>query len=232
MPAPKKSAPRSKKTWAGKTKTVTVPRGVRNNTTGFPKQLTIVHKYVEGPISFSLTGSLIPAVYQWRCNGMFKPNVLTAGHQPMYFDQASLIYNHFTVVSSKFKIEVVAESAFVAGTTSAAVTGCLYIEDEAIPLTPTTIQSAAEQASATRIGWTRSGNPNLILTKTWSARQAFGGDPLSNPELTGDIGTDPLEEQFYTLFLASPAGLAANCTTMVTIEYTAVWNELKNITGS
>lgn len=109
----KTSAP---KRWKSSTKTVTVPRGVRNNTSGFPRQLQMVHKYVEGPISFDT--SAIAAVYQWSANGMFKPNVLSAGHQPHYMDQLAGLYNYYCVTSSTIKIEIVTDSAYVIGSTS------------------------------------------------------------------------------------------------------------------
>lgn len=220
------------KRFKAKTKSVTVPRGVRNTTTGFPRQLNIVHKYVEGPISFDLVGAT-PSVYQWSVNGMFKPNVLSAGHQPFYFDQMAGLYNQYCVVSSTIKIEIVSDSAYAPATSSPSVLACAYIEDQAIPVTPTSIQTAAEQASATPVGFARGGDVGLTLYKSWNARQAFGiANPLSNDELKAIPTFNPYEQQYYTLFLESPPALTARCNVCVTINYTAVWLELLNINKS
>lgn len=222
----------SAKRFKTKAKSVTVPRGVRNTTTGFPRQLNIVHKYVEGPISFDLVGST-PSVYQWSVNGMFKPNVLSAGHQPFYFDQMAGLYNQYCVVSSSIKIEIATDSVYVAGTSSPTVMAVAYIEDQAIPVTPTSIQTAAEQASATTVGFARFGDAGIVLNKSWSAKQAFGvTNPLANDELKAVPSFNPYEQQYYTLFLESPPALTGRCNVCVTIKYTAVWLELLNINKS
>ena len=196
---------------------------------GFPKMLQMTHRYQECVrIPAPVSGTL--ARYLWSCNGMYDPNRTGTGHQPMYFDQLSALYNHYTVTSSRIRVEFTLESATV---NSANIMG-VYIEDDTT-ISPAVIQDFAEQSTA--VCQTRSSTVNVpypVIKNSWNAKKAFGGDPLSDPNLQGTSGTDPSEQQYYAVFSGDVNAAVSNTAMYYTvyIEYTATWQELKNIISS
>jgi len=154
---------------------------------------------------------------------MFQPNA--GGHQPFYFDQLAALYNHYTVVRSKCTIQLLS-------TNSAQAVACLYIDDDAT-ISPTNIYAICEQNSSNYALVPPAGSGSTItLRKSWSATEAFGGDPMSNDNLQGTISSNPLEEQKYAFCVQDAAGAVASIKYAISIEYDAVWDELKNVQSS
>lgn len=212
--APKVPRPFGTPSWAGKTKT------------GFPKELRIKHRYVDYKTFTSTAGVLGSQSY--RCNGMFDPDYTSTGHQPLYFDQLAALYNHFTVTASKITVK------FLAGTANSAVPllVAMYVNDDT-SVTPANLYNQAEQSTA-RFGMVPvQGNGTLVLTSKWSAKENFGPGVISDPNLQGTSAADPTEQQLWSIQYQS-ADLAATstCYAQITIEYDAVWQELKDIGGS
>lgn len=214
----------SKKRYSSK-KSFSVPYWAGRPKTGFPKQLRIRHRYVDNITLVSTTGAL--ASQSFRCNGMFDPDYTSTGHQPLYFDQLSAIYNHFTVLNSKITVKFYTVTSAVVPMSVA-----MFINDDAT-VTPSGPAAQAEQSSA-RFGMVPGGaNQQLTLTSKWSATQAFGPGALSDPNLQGNSAGDPTEQQLWSI-QARSADLASTQTlyAQVLIEYDAVWQELKDIAGS
>lgn len=151
---------------------------------------------------------------------MYDPDITGVGHQPLYFDNMTALYRHYTVLSSRIKVWAQSNTQ-----------GCqmaIYIDDDTTPiLTPTQIM---EQPSAVSRMIPHGGDV-AVLTKAWNARQAFGGNTMDNDELQGSSSANPFEQQTFVTCFTS---LAANATITyyVEIEYTAVWDELVAATGS
>jgi len=214
-------APRTSKS---KKTSFKVPRYLAPTKVGFPKQLRVKHRYVEVVNITSGVGTL--QTHQFSCNGMYDPNIPGAGHQPMYFDQTNAMYNHYTVVASKLTVHFLPRD--VVQTTVG-----VYIEDDTT-ISPTNAQACCEQSSA-RYGvliGSVADRPKTITCR-WNAVQAFGPGTLANDDLQGSSGANPVEQQYYTLFLQDlQAGSSCAVVAHVTIEYEAVWDELKNLNSS
>ena len=95
-----KSGARRKLSYGPSEKKLQVYRPMRSfNQVGFPKTLKFIHKYCD---NVSVSGSAgIPFKYQFSCNGLYDPNITGTGHQPMYFDQVTPIYNQYRVIGAK-----------------------------------------------------------------------------------------------------------------------------------
>lgn len=228
--APTELAKRSKATPRAKyrSKTFSVPRWAPVRTsTGFPKQLQLTHRYVEPYYVACTAGGM--SQYKFRTNGLFDPNFTGTGHQPLYFDQVAAIYNHYTVIRSK----ITARISNLDGSAQALL-ACIYIEDDTSS-TPSTFAECAEQSSAvsSMSGPSYAGGV-LTLSKTWNAVTAFGPSPTANSTLHGTSGSDPTEQQIFQLNVQpNQVGTSTvNVAVLVTIEYTAIWDELKNLGGS
>lgn len=144
----------------------------------------------------------------------------------MYFDQVSAIYNHYTVLASRIYVRWTPRDVV---NTAVGV----YIEDDTT-ITPASHQAAAEQNSARysiMLGTVTERPVNV--SGRWNAVQAFGPGTMANDDLQGSSGANPVEQQYFTLFVQDiQSGSAAAVSAIVTIEYDAVWDELKNLASS
>lgn len=209
----------------------TVPRPVNSvarfsKNVGFPNKLTMRHRYVEGGALTSTTGSL--SVQNFRANGMFDPNQTGTGHQPLYFDQMAAIYDHYTVIGSVIHVEFIPASS----SSLPAVVGIMLNDDSTV--TPGSATALCEQGGAVSRVTSATGSVQpFTLTSKFSAKGTFGGSVLANDNLQGTGSADPTEQTLFTLF-GQTIDLAGTTTVYyrATIEYLAVWEELKDIAAS
>lgn len=198
---------------------------------GFPRRLTQTHRYAQtGTLSTGALGALV--TYNFRCNGMFDPDASGAGHQPMYFDQLTALYDHYCVIGSKMTITFCqADTAPTTAQTRVPVTVGVFINDD----TTTTpgINGILENSSMKSKSFTLNGGSALTVRSKWSAKKVFGGSVLGNSNLQGTATVNPAEEQFFTVFADSAAMLDDTVVFYkVVIDYIAVWTELKDIASS
>lgn len=172
------------------------------------------HRYDELISISSTTG--IPGSYVFSTNGMYDPNVTGTGHQPMFFDNMSLVYNHYTVFKSKITISAVSVVPFELS---------LGIDDDTNIPTQTT---AANENSDTisRLVPLYQGRA-ITLTRNWSAKAAFGGDIFDNDDLQGNLTNNPVEQMYYYILARTADGSTNTIIVKVQLEYFAVWDELK-----
>lgn len=191
---------------------------------GFPKKMTITHTYVENLTVSTTSGS--QANYVFRCNGMYDPNQTGTGHQPLYFDQMSALYNHYVVIGSKIEVRFTH-----AAQTNLAQHVMLRIDDDAT--VPTNTQETMEQNGG-KFKVLPAGSPYQVLLKNgWSAKKFFGGSILANTSLQGTPGSDPAELSYYQIAIRPMDGITdATVHMQVKITYIAVWKELKEIASS
>jgi hypothetical protein len=186
---------------------------------GFPKKLRCVHKYVE---SLTFTAGAASDVRQFSCNGLFDPNISGTGHQPLYFDQLTAIYNHYTVFRSKCTYQVILTSV-----------PCLvshYIEDDTSVSTGS--QSAEMSTSTVTVHSNLAVRPTN-LTRVWDAKQFFGGDIFDNDLLQGSASANPTEQMYFTFNVTAMDGVTApSYSVLVEVLYEAVWDELKTVAQS
>lgn len=191
---------------------------------GFPKKITVTHKYHEQVnLTTGISGGT--AANLFSCNSLFDPNTSGVGHQPLYFDQMSALYNHYTVIGSKIVVRVNKTTTDVIPTTVG-----IKINDDTS--TTTNVNTLVEQ-SLTNHRLVSSGNPVVVLTNKWSAKKMFGGSILGNDNLQGSAGASPTEQSYFEIWANSEASATqTNVMCDVTITYIAVWDELKDISGS
>lgn len=203
-----------------------LPPAILNIGTGFPKQVKFTHKYCEFFNNVSTSG--VPQAYRFRANGMFDPNHTGTGHQPLFFDQLGAIYDQYTVISSKITVSAVPS----ASSTVPQQVG-ININDDAVGIAAVDINTINEQTESSFKQIAYTPEAPVMLTRYWSALKSFGANPLANSELRGTLSSDPTEQMFFVLYSAAIDGASTVgiwCT--VTIEYTAIWNELKDISSS
>jgi len=189
---------------------------------GFPDKLQVKHRYYEYT-AIATAGGAGKGSYQYRCNGMYDPNITSTGHQPLYFDSLSSIYDHFTVVRSYLKLTASTSS-------SNPQTVAVFINDDST-ITPSTIETCIEQSSA-KYAVVTADAPRTFYVP-WDAKRTFGGSVLGNDNLQGSGSADPTEQSVYTIVAqAVDAAQATSVLLSVEIIYTAVWDEIRDIASS
>jgi len=71
---------------------------------GFPTKIITILKYVDLYGLTSTAGGLATQVFSM--NSAFDPDVTGIGHQPMYYDRYSAIYNNYRVLGSRIVVEI------------------------------------------------------------------------------------------------------------------------------
>lgn len=193
---------------------------------GFPLQKWMRHRYVN---YFAVTGTSALQQVGYFANGMYQPSTAGATHQPMYFDNMTAIYDHYTVMKSKCVWKIVARASNTAD--QAATQGywptiiCAHVDDDSTP--PATILACTEQSTATHKLLTDAEGSQTVITKYWDGKKYFGGNLRDNDNLQGTTGANPTEVSTYFLSFLSSGGSNAYLVT-VEIEYEAMWDELKS----
>jgi len=203
----------------------TINRSMVTLGTGFPKKITFTHKYMDNDSLAATAGSF--AKLNYSCNGIYDPNVSGVGHQPMYFDQMTALYDAYCVIGSKIEIKVLPGSS----TQTASAVG-VFINNDTSTSASTFV--GANENSLSHYKYLCIGNNEpKTLTHTWSAKKYFGKSPLANSELQGTSTTNPLEQSFYTIYLqALDLSSSVSAFFEVSITYIVVWKSLKDLSGS
>jgi len=219
------SAKMARSTRISKVKNNLVNKSIVNLGLGFPKKVQMTHKYRERLVF--TTGAGTPSYYYFSCNGMYDPNITGTGHQPIYFDQMTVLYDHYTVIGSKVTLRI--SQATAAGVSA---TIALFINDET-GLTAASIQAISEQSSGTIRTIPQASSIETLLSKKWSAKQTFGGSVLGNDLLQGNSSSNPQEQSYFTFGVqANDLSSVAVLNIDVEVEYIAIWDELADINSS
>jgi len=230
--SPPNGSKRSRSTASNPRRRVSNPqRSLRNPSivstgVGFPARMKMVHKYCDSVAITISAGGGLGYRYRFSCNGMYDPDKTSTGHQPMYFDQMTDLYNHYTVTGSKIDVTFVS-----ANSCTVPVDVAICLDDD--QTTPLSLMSEAREQKNAVYGFLPPGEDTPItLTKYWSAAKVFGGNPLSRKELSGDATANPLETTEYNLWVGTPASGPQTIYAQVTVTYFAVWDEIKEKTSS
>lgn len=71
-------------------------------------------------------------------------------------------------------------------------------------------------------------NPSKKVVCTWSAKKIFGGSVMANTELQGTSAADPTEQSYFDIYACTiNAGVTTTIQCIYTVEYIAIWKELK-----
>lgn len=195
---------------------------------GFPAKASMTHKYHETVWMASTAGVI--TFYKFTCNGMYDPNVTGTGHQPYYFDQMNAVYNHYTVVRSRIRVNVCG-GGYASTANSYLVS--LSLNDDATQ-NANTMDSTVEQSTGTiRLVPQNASDLVVHLSSSWSATKVFGGDPLSNDNLQGSSSSNPTELTLFVIAMQPCDTVSSQVIYMeVTIEYDAIWDEVKDLPSS
>jgi hypothetical protein len=172
-------------------------------------------------------GASVVTGYVFSANGCFDPNITGTGHQPMGFDQMMVFYNHYTVlrarVTAMFENTGTPTSKVglsISGSTTFSTDYEVNIENG--QLVWATIQPAGT-------------NGSTCALKTSVNCAAFQGlqNIMDDPDMRGDIASNPIEQLYFLLTLWNTSGATVPVANVdVLIEYDVVFHEPKKGTLS
>nr|WAE42276.1 MAG: capsid protein [Cressdnaviricota sp.] len=196
---------------------------------GFPKRIKMTHRYTDTQ-HFTVPIGAGVQKWVWGANYMYDPDVTSTGHQPMWFDQMSALYNHFTVIASKITIRAAAPANAV----GQAQRWCLIANDDGSTPYSNLTGVIEDRCKLRNVKYSGGVSPNTItMSEKFSAKKIFGGSVLGNPQLQGTPTSDPAEGHFFMLYFeATDATQPYLVDFIVDIEYIAIWDELKDIAQS
>ena len=108
----------------------------------------------------------------------------------------------------------------------------ILIDDDLTPAI-TTLDGMVEQPSA--VFKTSQRDAEVVtIYKNWDVKSAFTTNPLANPNLQGDAAANPVETQAFIIFNrpVDQTVVSMQFNLYVSIEYDAVWTELRTMTMS
>lgn len=186
---------------------------------GPPDKMRVTLRYVEN--SFTITSvSGVNGNYYFSCNSLFDPNRTGGGHQPLYFDQLTGLYNHYTVNASEIKATFVNVSTTVQGRVA------LGISDDT---SGASLEAAFEQRHAVAANITPlSGSRSLVVMKNrWNSDMMLGIDAANDGSNKTGVASNPTEESFFQLVFFSLTGGSTDAVSVsVEIHYDCIFSEL------
>lgn len=205
------------------------PKRIRRNVTlgkGFPDKLTLKHLYVEEiDIATGAGGSL--SNYQFSCNSLYDPNVSSTGHQPLYFDQLTPIYNRYLVIGAKFHVRFIPKTA-----AQLPMRIALFVDDDTSQ-TITSFENAIENQKCTYALIPAGSTVPINLTMKWSAKRQYGGSLMANTNIAGTTTLSPTEQTYFKLYWQNLDGTTnVQLYAEVKVEYIAVWFDRRELASS
>jgi len=205
-----------------------IPTGV-----GSQKQKIVKLRYcIINELDVEPGGSAVSLFF--RANGPYDPEYAVGGHQPMGFDQMSLLYNHYVVLGSKVTATFTPR---IANTSGAAVVSGIEITDDAV-VTTVPRHTILEQRKGLYRTVTTSNNKPFTLSRKFSAKRFFNvKDVKDNVTRIGAPNAAlPAEEAFFRIFMMSGdvnvADDPPSFNVLVTVDYIILWSEPKELASS
>lgn len=205
-----------------------IPTGV-----GSQKQRIVKLRYCEfDQLDVEAGGAAVSKFY--RANGPYDPVVAVGGHQPMGYDQMSLLYNHYVVLGAKLTATFTPRVANATG--AAVISGIELTDDTTVATTPR--YTILEQRKGLYRTITTSNDKPFTVSRKFSAKKFFNvKDVKDNVTRIGATNSSvPAEEAYFRIFMMSgDIGVADdppafNC--LVTLDYIILWSEPKELAGS
>lgn len=172
-------------------------------------------------IAFSASTGLVGR-YVYAANGLFDPSITGGSLQPAGFAQLMLSYNHYYVTSATIRV------MFTNNSNTPAIVGLAINADAVGSSDPSnTLELPREQfTDLTPVGVYGS---TKTLTLRVSIAEFLGTNPKDNPQLRGNVSSNPVEMSYFHCWAYGLKGSNADFFMNVDIDYTAVFCEPRDL---
>jgi len=192
--------------------------------TGFPDRLEMSLKYSQRIL---LTGSASPGSQVFRLNSLHDPDQTGTGHQPLDYDQVTLIYNQYCVTHATVNFQL-----FNGASPAARVV--IAVSDRDTSANVFDDVSEGTYAVPHILGSNVSGSSAWSFTRKINLSQVLGQRRIdSDPYLYANVGSNPVDG-VYCWISAQALDLASSISVygQVTITYHASFKERQDPTQS
>jgi len=168
-----------------------------------------------------ITGTSTNNAYVFAANGLYDPDITSTGHQPMGFDQMMAFYNHYTVLSTKIRV--------IASNSSNALITMFGVSLSGTSTVTSSVQQLVEAGGLVSrlLGYVgQEGSKSTFVASVNIA--AFQGvdDPLDDPNLRGDVASNPAELVYFHLNTWNPTSATqVTSTFQVYLDFDVVFQE-------
>lgn len=186
---------------------------------GFPDRLRTRIRYSDIFSITSIAGVVGRQLYRW--NSTFDPDFTNVGHQPLYRDTYATIYNSYAVISSTAHVRIMNVS-----TTAPFAIGCVTEDDST---TSTTVDTLVEMSHGVSklLSPLAGSSSNTSFNLKWSCAHNLGIDPFTSQTYKTAVGSNPSEESYLVIWVATADASTASVTMQIVLEQEVLWTELQ-----
>lgn len=192
---------------------------------GFPDKLLTRIRYCDNFYITSTAGAQGLQVYRW--NSTFDPDYSNSGHQPMYRDTYAAIYNHYSVVSAKARIQ------FVNAVTTVPFMVGISTDDSETGINTSVNAFREENRSQTHLITPLSGsNSSSFFNTTWDCYKILNIDPYASETYKTPVGSNPDEVSTLDIAVWTVDASTNSIAFSIELEQHVLWTDLTTPTGS
>lgn len=187
---------------------------------------TFTHRYTE---TQSLTPGGSNDVYAFRLNSLNDPNHTGIGHQAMGFDQIKELYQHYCVLKVRAKVTIINTSTTVPIAAGVCVARAVGSYTNISDFTEQTNAKVRPLNNRTDAPPTQTTFNLSVVPRKWLGYKSI----YSSNDLWGGYSANPVEDLVLNIFVSSQDEFSSpTYRFIVSLEYFAVWKEIKNINQS
>lgn len=178
----------------------------------FPKKIITILRYIDQYALTSTLGGASTVVF--RMNSVFDPDFTNVGHQPLYYDRYSAIYNNYRVLGSRLEatISPTALSTGV-GPWVFGING----SESSVSMSTSSI-NRAEQNDAVSTVFNQQ-DPPTVLSYAFSPEIKLDR-PRDDDSMGATVNTNPTNQYYAHVWFSDLNGATSTAIMRVVIEYT------------
>lgn len=206
------------------TRGVSIPRGVF----GFPESLTTLIRYNDSYNIQSSSGSAGGQIM--RMNSVFDPDYTGSGHQPLYFDQFTPVYDNYVVLGS----ELVAEFSPLSDDTETTTVGPFTVGltgNNNVSFSSGGFVLAEQNKSVTCALGRDKGTSVAKLTMKYTPKSCLGVSPSDDTVQSG-VTANPNKPWYVYAWVVDDNFTSGTVKVRITVTYRVRFFNLKNIASS
>jgi len=154
-------------------------------------------KYFEKNLLLNAPSAGLSANYVFSANGMYDTNITGTGHQPLGFDQLMTMFDHYTVIASKIRVEFVNTDA-----TNTQICGIVLNDDNSPSTNPQVIIENGNGKYVTLMPANTTGCRKTMTLSCNPSKFLGLSKPMSNTSLRGTVASNPAEQVYYSIWSA------------------------------
>jgi hypothetical protein len=189
-----------------------------------PRTLHTTLKYADHVAISGTSGAL--GLYVFNASSLYDPDYTGTGHQPRGFDQIMPLYDHFVVLRSRIRVELINSSV------GAILMGGLALSGTVTNQGDWDDYAEGPKSTVSSLGYlvTNGYIPEKEYRLEYSAKNFLGiPDPVTADKLQGTISANPVDNAFFHVFIQDASETTSvSAHALVEIEYDCVFIEPLN----